>query len=87
MGPDHPQIEIYDESKHGIAFRVPRADVIGHCAKREKTVCSEFGVIVGKNLVRQRFDPLQAASIFVTLHSTLNITDFKICIPEQFLMQ
>ncbi len=24
MGPDHPQIEIYNESKHGIAFRANR---------------------------------------------------------------
>ena len=25
MGPDHPQIEIYNESKHGVAFRAHRA--------------------------------------------------------------
>ena len=24
MGPDHPQIEIYNESKHGIAYRANR---------------------------------------------------------------
>ena len=27
MGPDHPQIEIYNESKHGIAFRANRAEM------------------------------------------------------------
>ena len=27
MGPDHPQIEIYVESKHGIAFRTRLAEM------------------------------------------------------------
>jgi len=27
MGPDHPQIEIFNESKHGIAFRARQADM------------------------------------------------------------
>jgi len=27
MGPDHPQIEIYNESKHGIAFRTRQAEM------------------------------------------------------------
>ena len=27
MGPDHPQIEIYNESKHGIAFRASRSQM------------------------------------------------------------
>lgn len=27
MGPDHPQIEIYNESKHGIAFQANRSDM------------------------------------------------------------
>ena len=27
LGPDHPQAEIYDESKHGIAYRTQKADM------------------------------------------------------------
>ena len=27
LGPDHPQTEIYDESKHGIAFRTQKSEM------------------------------------------------------------
>lgn len=40
MGPDHPQIEIYNESKHGIAFRAKIAEM--HLDKDEWVVGRDY---------------------------------------------
>ena len=49
MGPDHPQIEIYNESKHGIAFHAnrPAASLFHTCHydRREQVTQIYFGGI------------------------------------------
>ncbi len=42
MGPDHPQIEIYNESKHGIAFRANRDKM--HLSKEKWVVGEDYSV-------------------------------------------
>ena len=42
LGPDHPLKEIYEESKHGVAFR----DLIGEMKSGRKTVFIAIGVAV-----------------------------------------